>query len=60
MIKRTPAEWLKQPEFEGIIILDPDGWRRADAPSFDTAIDEREFTDRLVQSTCKFPSEFFR
>lgn len=57
---RTPDEWLKTPEFKGIVVLDPDGWdRRGFQRSWPEPIDHATFTGRLVKSTCTWPSSMF-
>lgn len=43
----TPKEWQ---ELEGIIVIDPDGWRK-DGKSFDEPISKDEFNQRMVLST---------
>lgn len=48
MRKRTPDEWCK---IRGIKILDPDGWRGPNDPSWDTPIDWMEFSERASRST---------
>lgn len=45
---KKPQEWAR---LEGIKIKDPDGWRTADAPDFDTLITHDEYTTRLSRST---------
>ena len=51
-MKKTPIEWLADPKFTGIVVLDPDGWDRKDfEKSWRKKIDEEEFTRRLMQST---------
>lgn len=54
---KTPEEWLKDPSYNGIVILDPDGWR--DGTDFNTEISQKEFKERLSQSTCTFPQGYF-
>lgn len=48
-----PAVWLRQPEFAGITILDPDGWR--DGTPFDEFLDHDEFVRRLNRCTITGP-----
>lgn len=48
-VKRTPSEWE---EIDKIKILDPDGWRKEDAPSWDTPISYSEWRQRMSVSTC--------
>jgi hypothetical protein len=53
--KHTPETWLKDPEFEGIIILDPDGWDRKNfTVSWTEPITRDEFRRRMMISTCLF------
>lgn len=46
--RMTPQGWC---EFRGIRILDPDGWRSANAPDWDEPITEAEFDERAAVST---------
>lgn len=49
--KKTPDEWLKDPEFSYVkYILDPDGWRTDNTP-MDKPINRAEFSKRLSYST---------
>jgi hypothetical protein len=45
---KTASEWQ---EIYGIIVRDPDGWRTADAPSWDTPISRTEWQKRMGIST---------
>lgn len=47
---RTPDAWCA---LYGLEIVDPDGWRRADAPSWDTLISLPEFWRRFTASTTR-------
>lgn len=51
--------WLNTPKYQGIMVLDPDGW---DRKNFDSSwaeiISEQEFERRLSLSTCKWPRRF--
>ncbi len=59
-ILRCSDDWLKQPPYMGIKVLDPDGWDRANLDaSWAELIDEVEFNHRLGVSTCSFPAGFF-
>ena len=53
-MKKTPDEWLGEPEFEGYVILDPDGWNRQ-AKDWDkewkTPLTKEEFNNKLMMST---------
>lgn len=57
-ILKTSEEWLKDPQYAGLVILDPDGWdRRADKFDyawFEEKITNREFEQRVHQSTIKW------
>lgn len=61
MEKKKPDDWLKMPQYEGLIIYDPDGWDRKNYEvSWNEEITEEEFNRRLMLSTCmrkKEPSE---
>ena len=47
--RRTSAEWAVR---WGVRVVDPDGWREASAPDFDSElIDEGEMERRLAVST---------
>jgi len=49
---KAPDEWLKEPQYQGITVLDPDGWDRTDfETSWREPIDEAEFRRRLFAST---------
>jgi hypothetical protein len=53
---RTSAEWLPI-LYPGYEIMDPDGWRSANAPDFnEDPISEAEFHSRFAQSTIRPPS----
>jgi hypothetical protein len=56
-MKRTPTEWLEQPEWRGIEIIDCDGW---DLTNFYEPIGQEEFEYRLSQCTLFHPPRFFR
>lgn len=49
--KKSAYEWLKTDEFLGIVILDPDGWRRSDGVSMQDRISYNDFCSRLNEST---------
>lgn len=52
-IKKSSEAWLKEPKFEDITVLDPDGWdRRNFKASWAEEITESEFEARLMNSTC--------
>ena len=48
---KTPEEWLKTDEYRQYTIMDPDGWRGKDAPSWETPLTHKEFEYRLMQCT---------
>ena len=50
MDQRTAEEWLKDPQFEGYTILDPDGWRH-EGMSWDDKLTVKEFEARLQECT---------
>jgi len=47
-MKRRPEDWCR---IHNVLILDPDGWRSVDSPSWDEPIDEEEFIERMSVST---------
>lgn len=52
--KKTSVEWMKDKKYEGITILDPDGWDRS---NYEYSFNEEEITEsqfffRLSNSTC--------
>lgn len=52
MTKRSADEWLAQPEYQGVIVMDPDGWDRSNyEESWSERIDQKEFERRLGRST---------
>jgi hypothetical protein len=49
--KKTPQEWLQDPEFAYVeFIMDPDGWRMDNTP-MDKPLSRSDFTRRLGMST---------
>jgi hypothetical protein len=52
--KRTSYHWMNHPDFEGIDLIDPDGWDRENLEySFnEEKIDRFEFIHRINNSTC--------
>lgn len=46
-MKKKPSDWASE---KGIIVLDPDGWRRDDT-SFEEPCTEGEFMRRMMVST---------
>lgn len=56
LLKKTPADWLKEPQYKGLIIMDPDGWdRRNYAVDWAIPLTESEFAKKAMNSTCKWP-----
>lgn len=52
----SSPEWLMQPDYDGVVVLDPDGWDRKNfAASWSERITEAEFNRRMVASTCQIP-----
>lgn len=59
-IMLTSAEWLQQPEFEGITVLDADGWDRDNFhQSWHELLTRTQFIHRLSRSTISAPARFF-
>lgn len=59
--KKTPDEWLQEPDFEGIVVMDPDGWDRKNyEESWAEPITSLEMSKRLGTSTCTWPIELIR
>lgn len=50
----SPAEWM---DVTGIRVVDPDGWRTLDAPTWETPISEAEFRDRASRSTTDYSKQ---
>lgn len=49
---KSSTEWLQEPEFQGIAVVDPDGWdRRNYNASLAELITLEEFRSRLNRST---------
>ena len=52
MNKKTSDQWLKEPQFLGYVVMDPDGWDRMRFDkSWTEEITEEEFNKRLMRST---------
>ena len=45
---RTPQQWAAR---DGLMILDPDGWRYDDAPPFNQPISRAEYDQRISECT---------
>jgi len=54
---KTPEQWAKE---DGIIIMDPDGWRMKDSPPFDQPIPKSEYDWRVIISTIRSVGRFCR
>lgn len=58
-ILKSSDEWLKEPKYAGITVLDPDGWDRSNYDvSWAEQISELEFNRRVGMSTIKFTPEW--
>jgi hypothetical protein len=58
---KSSEDWLLEPEFRGIEILDPDGWDRKDfESSWEELITKKEMHRRLKNSTTQGKIGFFR
>ena len=56
-MKKSSYDWLKQPEFKTLIILDPDGWDRSPENyenSMNELITQDEFDNRVGVSTIQW------
>lgn len=53
MNKKTSAEWINDPSYKDVRVLDPDGWDRTNYNYSwnEELITESEFISRLFQST---------
>jgi len=47
-VLKTPEQWSEKYK---VLILDPDGWRGVDSPSWDEPITEEDFVERMSVST---------
>lgn len=57
LIKKSSNDWLKEPQYKNLIILDPDGFDRTDFDnSMAELIDEKEFNRRVSLSTVSLNS----
>ena len=53
--RRTPDEWLKDPQFHGIKVMDPDGWDRKNlAEDWAKPLTLNEMWDKVNESTIQF------
>ncbi len=60
IVIRTADEWLQQPEWKGLLVMDPDGWdRRNFKASWAEKITAQEFEKRVCMSTCMWPKGRF-
>jgi hypothetical protein len=56
----TSNEWLCTRAYEGVKVLDPDGWDRVNLEdSMAEPITCEEFEARLMASTCQYPAGFW-
>lgn len=53
-MKKTAYEWCK---LSGLVIVDPDGWRRDDGVTMDTPIKLDDFWERFQRSTTQLHTE---
>jgi hypothetical protein len=59
-MKKTPQEWLQDPEFNHVeFIMDPDGWRMDNTP-MDKPLSRSDFTRRLGMSTVYINAKAFQ
>jgi len=56
--RKTPEQWLQTKRFEGVRVLDPDGWRM-DQTSWEKPLSRHEFYARLMLSTGEWPKDFW-
>lgn len=57
--RKTPEQWLRTKRFQGVRVLDPDGWRM-DQKSWDDPLSRSEFYARLMLSTGEWPKDFWK
>ena len=50
---KTSVVWIKEPQFDGYKIMDPDGWDRTNLEYsfYEEQITQSEFVNRLMNST---------
>jgi hypothetical protein len=49
---KTSEKWLKEPDYLGLTVMDPDGWDRSNFhESWNECITQAEFEKRLLDST---------
>lgn len=57
-VLKTSEEWVNDPTYLGLTILDPDGWPREPREFqyhwFEELIDKSEFDRRMLDSTIKW------
>ena len=46
-VRKLPAEWAEE---EGMVIIEPNGWRRPGAPSFETPITYAQYHSLALMS----------
>ena len=60
-VLRTPDQWLAEPQYRGIVVVDPDGWDRKNfEQSWSEPISEAEFSARMMMSSCLFNQQSAR
>lgn len=58
-MKKTPEQWLQEPQYKHLTVLDPDGWDRLNfEQSWAEPLTQDEFTARLLISTVITGPEF--
>ena len=56
---KSSRDWLNEPEFKDLVIMDPDGWDRKNyRSSMDEMITRDEFVRRMARSTTLQPVRF--
>lgn len=54
-----PDDWLQTPKYQGLTIMDPDGWDRKNyQQSWNEKISWQEFEKRAAESTCLMKDPF--
>jgi len=58
MLKKTSEEWIRDPNYAGLEIIDPNGWPRNPIEFqyhwFEELIDRKEFDRRVFDSTIRW------
>ena len=55
-ILHPPRDWER---ILGVLVLDPDGWRREDRFDYEQPISREEFLSRASESTTHWPRRYF-